>query len=464
MASDRSVAQHVDKGTGRTVSWCALLVAMLVAFVAAFVHRYLAAGDLVDAFSFSVYTNSFELDSSDGIFTSRSIATRLGGLALLVRAQQFLAENYWGTLFPPDSVADVLDASVLYVLRMQTNLVRKLGDKVKFPFLPPFRPGIRLMDIYQPLTWSRDQQRMYSSNQTNDEAASNKQMETAVNAGGGSVGLTHRILFNSYGIVRGHLLVCPAEFQSQTELPNALDLAAVSLPLQALDMLAYYNSGGSAGVSSQPHKHIQMVPKAALYAEGPVVLLDYWMRETVLDAVQSAPSTQSTAASTHQQYHFCNQAAGILSSDNMRASLRVHHSCAVVPPPAFFLAESAGFPPMIMYRVREWSQRHTSMQKAKALANVLEELQRTPCPLTLELTTEGTKRDYCHELEAVNPSYSMVWDQDFCVVVPRKASEFGDLNSLTFSGHFFVKNQMEWDALKRSGKPGDMYQSMIFGD
>ncbi len=70
---------------------------------------------------------------------------------------------------------------------------------------------------------------------------------------------THLVLLNKFNVVDHHILVVTRNFESQESLLTFADFQALALVLGEMDGLAFYNGGKTAG-SSQPHKHLQLVP------------------------------------------------------------------------------------------------------------------------------------------------------------------------------------------------------------
>lgn len=78
---------------------------------------------------------------------------------------------------------------------------------------------------------------------------------------------THWCLLNKYPVLDRHLLLVTRRFAPQEAWLDAADWAALAAGLAAVDGLGFYNGGAAAG-ASQPHKHLQLVPLAALAAGG----------------------------------------------------------------------------------------------------------------------------------------------------------------------------------------------------
>jgi sulfate adenylyltransferase (ADP) / ATP adenylyltransferase len=78
----------------------------------------------------------------------------------------------------------------------------------------------------------------------------------------GDLGPQHVLLLNKYPVVADHVLIVTRRFATQQTVLELADLAAVAQCLHAVGTrpgLAFYNGGTEAG-SSQPHRHLQLVP------------------------------------------------------------------------------------------------------------------------------------------------------------------------------------------------------------
>lgn len=95
---------------------------------------------------------------------------------------------------------------------------------------------------------------------------------------------THLCLLNKYNVVDHHFLIVTRRFEPQENWLTLADFEALALCLSEVDGLAFYNGGTAAG-SSQPHKHLQLVPyTAGSDADFPLVR-----------AISSARSTSDSA-------------------------------------------------------------------------------------------------------------------------------------------------------------------------
>jgi ATP adenylyltransferase len=70
---------------------------------------------------------------------------------------------------------------------------------------------------------------------------------------------THLCLLNKFNVVEHHLLIVTREFEEQDNWLTQQDFMALGATLAQIDGLGFYNGGKLAG-SSQPHKHLQLIP------------------------------------------------------------------------------------------------------------------------------------------------------------------------------------------------------------
>lgn len=69
----------------------------------------------------------------------------------------------------------------------------------------------------------------------------------------------HVALLNKFNVIDHHLLIVTRCFESQESLLTVPDFAALLACMAEFPCLGFYNGGAAAG-SSQPHKHLQLVP------------------------------------------------------------------------------------------------------------------------------------------------------------------------------------------------------------
>ncbi|MEQ1508680.1 MAG: DUF4922 domain-containing protein, partial [Myxococcota bacterium] len=144
---------------------------------------------------------------------------------ILDRARALAAEALAaGVLEPIGAVRVAVDG---FDVRILAGFDRKAPRTAGDPFLPPYEP-LLLVD--------------------------------------GAFGPDHAIVLNRYPVLDDHLLVVTRAWADQ-ELPaSPADLDALDRLLAEIDGLGFYNAGVAAG-ASQPHRHLQLVSRAAL---GPI--------------------------------------------------------------------------------------------------------------------------------------------------------------------------------------------------
>jgi ATP adenylyltransferase len=70
----------------------------------------------------------------------------------------------------------------------------------------------------------------------------------------------HAMILNKFPVIARHALVVTRRFVPQEALLDGGDFAALAACFADWDALAFYNGGREAG-ASQPHKHLQLVPR-----------------------------------------------------------------------------------------------------------------------------------------------------------------------------------------------------------
>ena len=83
---------------------------------------------------------------------------------------------------------------------------------------------------------------------------------------------THVCLLNKFNVIDHHILIVTRAFEDQESLLTIRDFEALWTCMAEFDGLAFYNGGEVAG-SSQPHKHLQMIP-LPMYEKGPRVPIE----------------------------------------------------------------------------------------------------------------------------------------------------------------------------------------------
>ena len=114
---------------------------------------------------------------------------------------------------------------ISFIAKLAINLAKKPKAKkskaFKDPFMPPFDVGAHVCDL--------------------------KDGE-------------YRILLNKFNVVPNHLLIVTSEFVQQSLPLNNNDFEVALQVIASMDGLCYFNSGPFSG-ASQPHKHLQIIPR-----------------------------------------------------------------------------------------------------------------------------------------------------------------------------------------------------------
>ena len=262
----------------------------------------------------------------------------------------------------------------------------------------------------------------------------------------GDAGLDHVLVLNKFAIVPEHFLLITRRFKKQTDLLEAGDLAATYSCLRAYhaeggrELFAFFNCGPHSG-ASQPHRHLQLLPvdrmadglgesnaAAAAAGGGPgawSVLAD---RLVAGEGDESPPLPFAT---------FAERLDGDLSPRALRSVyLRLYRracaaaGCAVAP------RKDVG-----------------SGAVAEGRETGEEELEEE----------EGEDEDEGDEGVEAKISYNLAMTRETMVICPRVAEgdvvrdqggqEVGRLalNGTVLAGTALVKNEAEWDALRRDG-------------
>ncbi|MDR5825122.1 phosphorylase [Caballeronia sp. LZ043] len=120
----------------------------------------------------------------------------------------------------------------------------------------------------------------------------------------GDIGARHFLLLNKFNVLAHHLLIVTNDFETQESLIDESDFAALFACLARFEALGFYNGGTIAG-SSQPHKHLQLVP---LPLDGHVLPIEPCIEAARTDALFQAP-----------QLAFRHAAAWLADDDPVRA-------------------------------------------------------------------------------------------------------------------------------------------------
>ena len=106
---------------------------------------------------------------------------------------------------------------------------------------------------------------------------------------------THLCLLNKFNVVDHHFLIVTRQYEPQENWLTLADFEALVRCLQEVDGIGFYNGGPAAG-SSQPHKHLQVVPY-----DGEQV--DLSMEQAIASAQLTAGSDQVRMSSLFPFVH-----------------------------------------------------------------------------------------------------------------------------------------------------------------
>jgi ATP adenylyltransferase len=105
----------------------------------------------------------------------------------------------------------------------------------------------------------------------------------------------HVLLLNKFNVVDHHLLIVTRAFEDQRALLTEDDVRAMERCLAEIDGLAFYNGGTAAG-ASQPHKHLQLVPRAGDRAAVPIEPLCSTLGAPAIDPIDAFPFVHAGAS------------------------------------------------------------------------------------------------------------------------------------------------------------------------
>ncbi|KAG0325981.1 bifunctional AP-4-A phosphorylase/ADP sulfurylase [Podila horticola] len=223
------------------------------------------------------------------------------------------------------------------------------------------------------------------------------------------VGEEHKILLNKFSIVPRHFLVVTKEFQPQTGPLNPDDLMAVWNTLKAVknsrDALAFYNCGSRSG-ASQPHKHMQVIPRET---PSPIA-------ELVREVSKRRPGKKENKPGDlfSVPFHCINH---VILLPDPAASNKDEEDILIE---AYITLVDA-----MMMSIREYAEQE-------------------------ELTDE--ERMLCSS--AISSfAYNWILTEEFMMIVPRKQEGFGpiSINSMGFGGMVLAKTAGELEMVQKTG-------------
>jgi sulfate adenylyltransferase (ADP) / ATP adenylyltransferase len=217
---------------------------------------------------------------------------------------------------------------------------------------------------------------------------------------------THLCLLNKFNVVDYHFLIVTRQFEAQDSWLNLADFEALVRCLQAVDGLAFFNGGTMAG-SSQPHKHLQVVP----YTES---LTAFPMEQVMMSpscVEEPDPAEESDLAE---------------EPDSKKGRMALVTS------------------PLLPFRhaiLRGLSVTGLSLKELslKELSEPLSAQHYLACYHRL-LTAVGITGSYGHGLQTA--AYNLLCTRQWMLIVPRSQEKYGHIsvNALGFAGSLLVRN------------------------
>lgn len=227
----------------------------------------------------------------------------------------------------------------------------------------------------------------------------------------------HKILLNKFCIVPHHFLIVTKDFQPQTQPLSPDDLLMAWNSLQALknshpDAIAFYNCGARSG-SSQPHKHLQVLP-----VTRPTPLTNI-----VRQVIQRRPGRKETRPGDHFTVPFPCVNHAILLQDPEHS----HKDAEQILIEAYISLMDS-----MLMSIREYAEQ-----------DHLSDEERAACM--------GGGRS--------GLAYNWLLTREFMMIVPRRqesTNDHGDgivlnINSLGFAGMVLAKTSEELELVKRRG-------------
>ena len=220
---------------------------------------------------------------------------------------------------------------------------------------------------------------------------------------------THLCLLNKFNVVDYHFLIVTRQFEPQENWLSLADFEALIRCLTEVEGLAFFNGGTVAG-SSQPHKHLQVVPYAKAAKDFSI--------ERVIPAVEN-------------------------SGEVVRASrLPFRHAITKCLPWERDASEAVSTQPAETY-IKEKAQQYLSHYH-----NLL-----SAVGITSSTHWQGKQ----------TAAYNLLCTRQWMMIVPRSQEKYAaiSVNSLGFAGSLLVKDTESMAQLKSIG-PMTLLQKVSF--
>ncbi|MFA5941769.1 MAG: hypothetical protein WC809_20670 [Sinimarinibacterium sp.] len=135
----------------------------------------------------------------------------------------------------------------------------------------------------------------------------------------------HVLLLNKFNVIEPHLLAVTEAYEPQSAALSRDDFAAAIELLLRLDGLIFYNGGRIAG-ASQPHKHLQWVPRGLVPGQNDLPVEPAVLRAVIRAVPARAPELpfahalagcglETGAAALHDTYRTLLRALGVTGGD-----------------------------------------------------------------------------------------------------------------------------------------------------
>lgn len=200
----------------------------------------------------------------------------------------------------------------------------------------------------------------------------------------------HVVLLNKFPVMAEHLLVITRQFVTQDSLIAPADFVVLARAMLSRPCIAFYNAGRNAG-ASQPHRHLQLVPLP-------------------LESTGSATPIDAVLQGAHGR-----------EGRNAAPALGYNHALGWIGAPAFADAASAGEALYACYR------RLLTTLDIGEIAHA-----------------DGPRQSH---------PYNLLATRDWMLIVPRSRECHEDISisALGFAGSLFVKDERQFELVKRVG-------------
>ena len=220
---------------------------------------------------------------------------------------------------------------------------------------------------------------------------------------------THLCLLNKFNVVDYHFLIVTRQFEPQENWLTLADFEALIRCLNEVEGLAFFNGGTVAG-SSQPHKHLQVVPYTKAAEDFSI--------ERVISAVESSGEVVRTS-----RLPFCHAITKCLPWEKDTSK-------------SLFALSAETY---IREKARQYLSHYHNLLSAVGIISST------------------------HWQGEQTAAYNFLCTREWMMVVPRSQEEYANIsvNSLGFAGSLLVKDTESMARLKSIG-PMALLQAVSF--